>query len=80
MGLIFKKRKLAQDTSGISPTIIIVGIVAAVSLVGTYLIAKPVGEGIGEAFTIFGQEIGLYATIGVTLLGLMFLWLVFGRK
>lgn len=81
MGLIRKThREFFGDEEGALFTIAAIAIVAGVALIGTYYITKPVGEGIGDAFTIFGQEIGLYATIGLTLLGAIFLWLVFGRK
>ncbi len=81
MGLIHRnKRKMSNDESGAIFTIAAIIIVAGAALMGTYFITKPIGEGIGSAFTIFGQEIGLYATVGLTLLGMIFLWLVFGRK
>lgn len=79
MGLIRKRESLAQDDNGFVQ-IVILGIIAGVSLLGTYYLTKPVGEGIGDAFTLFGESISLYVVVGLTLLGLIFLWLVFGRK
>lgn len=74
-----KKRELTHDESGWI-AIAAVAILAVASLIGTYYITKPIGEGVGDAFTIFGGQISLYVVAGVVILGMIFLWLVFGKK
>lgn len=74
------KRTLATDTDGAIITLIIVGVIAGASLLGTYYLTKPIGEGIGEAFTIFGQSIALYVVIGLVIVALVFLYMVFGKN
>jgi len=78
MGLIKRRGIVADESAWIA--IVAVIVISAASLIGTYYITKPIGEGIGDAFTIFGGQISLYVTIGLTLLGLVFLYMVFGKK
>lgn len=75
-----RRRALAKDTDGAIFTLVALGIIAGVSLLGTYYITKPVGEGIGEAFTLFGQSIALYMVIGLVIVAVIFLWLIFGKE
>lgn len=73
------RKALANDTEGIAPIIYLL-VIAGISLAGTYWFVSPIGEGIGEAFTIFGQSISLYVVIGLVIVALFVAWLIFGRK
>lgn len=82
MGLKEHTKRKITSTEALAPVIILVilGVTTGATLLGTYLIAKPVGEGIGQAFTLFGNQISLYVVIGLVIVAVVLLWFIFGKK
>ena len=74
-----RRKELVHDESGWI-AIVAVLVVSAAALLGTYWFVSPIGEGIGDMFTIFGGSISLYIVIGLVIVALVFLWLVFGKE
>jgi len=73
------KRSLRTDDEGVialSASVVIL----LVAALGVSIFAYQAGSGVESALTLFGQEIGMYVAIGLTIAALFFLWLVFGRK
>lgn len=78
MGLM-KQARLKANNEGIAfmtAAAIIIGISA---IAGVSIFAWKAGSGVEQAFTLFGQEISLYVVVGGVVLGMMFLYLVFGK-
>ena len=76
MGLKRSLRKCQDGAIALSASVVIL----LVAALGVSIFAYQAGSGVESALTLFGQQIGLYVSIGLTIAALFFLWLVFGRR